>query len=159
MVKQAAAELRLIITTYSTAFTALKEEDFSIKPNPEKWSKKEIVGHLIDSAQNNLRRFIVGQYESVPPHIVYDQDFWVQANQYQNMTSMDVIVLWMLVNYRICEVLENMPEANYTRQCNTGKGAEQLYTLEWLATDYLKHMKHHVNQIIPGSFEITYQTY
>lgn len=86
MVKQAAAELRLIVTTYSTAFTALQEEDFIAKSNPEKWSKKEIVGHLIDSAQNNLRRFIVGQYEGTPPHVVYDQDFWVKANNYQNMT-------------------------------------------------------------------------
>lgn len=75
------------------------------------------------------------------------------------MTSMDVIVLWMLVNFRICEILETMPETNYSKQCNTGKGAEQLYTLEWLAADYIKHMKHHINQIIPGSFGVTYQTY
>lgn len=159
MVKQAAAELRLMVTTYSTAFTALQEEDFVSKPNPDKWSKKEIVGHLIDSAQNNLRRFIVGQYESVPPHIVYDQDFWVKVNNYQNMTSMDVIVSWMLVNFRICEVLENMPAENYSQQCNTGKGAEQLYSLEWLAQDYVRHMKHHINQIVPGSFDIRYNTY
>lgn len=72
---------------------------------------------------------------------------------------MDVIVSWMLVNFRISEVLENMPEENYSKQCNTGKGAEQLYTLEWLAQDYIKHMKHHINQIIPGSFDIAYKTY
>lgn len=159
MVKQAAAELRLIVRTYSTAFTELKEEAFGAKPNPDKWSKKEIVGHLIDSAQNNLRRFIVGQYEDSPPHIVYDQDFWVKVNNYQNMTSMDVIVSWMLINYRISEVLENMPTENYSKKCNIGKNDEQLYSLEWLAQDYLKHMKHHINQIIPGSFTITYQSY
>ena len=159
MVKQTAAELRLLITTYSTAFTALPEADFSDKPFPEKWSKKEIVGHLIDSAHNNLRRFITGQYEQVPPHIVYDQDFWVKANNYHGMTSMDVIVLWMLINFRICEVLENMPQENYSKHCNTGKGEPQVYTLEWLAADYVKHMKHHINQIIPGSFDLTYTTY
>lgn len=159
MVKQVALELREIVTSFSTAFTTLPEEDFSAKPLPEKWSKKEIVGHLVDSAQNNLRRFIVGQYEGAPPHIVYDQDFWVKANSYQNMQSLDVIVLWTLVNFRICGVLETMPETNYSKQCNTGKGAEQLYTLEWLAEDYVKHMKHHLNQIIPGSFDVTYQTY
>jgi len=159
MVKQTATELREIVTTYSTAFTALPEADFSVKPLPGKWSKKEIVGHLIDSAHNNLRRFIVGQYESTPPHIVCDQDFWVNVNNYHTMTSMDVIVLWMLVNFRICVVLEDMPEENYSKQCNTGKGEPQLYTLEWLAQDYVKHMKHHVNQIIPGSFDLTYQTY
>lgn len=159
MVKQTAQELRQIITHYSAAFTALPEEDFSAKPNPEKWSKKEIVGHLVDSAQNNLRRFIVGQYDRVPPHIVYDQNFWVDANGYRNMTSLDVIVLWTLVNFRICAVLENMPESNYTKTCNTGKGTGQLYTLEWLAQDYVKHLKHHINQVIPGSFDVTYLTY
>lgn len=159
MVKQVAAELREIVTSYSTAFTTLAEADFSDKPRPEKWSKKEIVGHLVDSAHNNLRRFIVGQYESTPPHIVYDQDFWVKANDYQNMTSLDVIVLWTLVNFRICAVLEAMPEENYSKKCNTGKGAAQLYTLEWLAADYVKHMKHHINQIIPDSFGVSYQTY
>lgn len=159
MVKQVALELREIVTSYSAAFTTLPEEDFSARPLPEKWSKKEIVGHLIDSAQNNLRRFIVGQYEAAPPHIVYDQDFWVKANGYQNMQSLDVIVLWTLINFRICGVLESMPEVNYTKQCNTGKGAEQLYTLEWLAQDYVKHLKHHVNQVIPGSFDLTYPVY
>lgn len=159
MVKQVANELRQIITTYSTAFSSMPEADFSDKPNPEKWSKKEVVGHLIDSAQNNLRRFIVGQYDHVPPHIVYDQNFWVKANGYQEMTSLDVIVLWTLVNFRICAVLENMPEGNYKKKCNTGKGNEQLYTLEWLAQDYVKHLKHHVNQVIPGSFDVSYHTY
>lgn len=159
MVKHVAAELREIVTAYSTAFTGLPEADFSAKPLPEKWSKKEIVGHLIDSAQNNLRRFVVAQYESVPPHIVYDQDFWVRANGYQNMQSLDVIVLWTLVNFRICSVLENMPEANYSKPCNTSKGVAELRTLEWLAQDYVKHLKHHINQIIPGSFDIVYTTY
>jgi hypothetical protein len=75
------------------------------------------------------------------------------------MTSMDVIVLWMLVNYRISVVLENMPETSYAKQCNTGKGMEQLYTLEWLAQDYVKHLKHHINQVVPGSFDLVYTTY
>jgi hypothetical protein len=159
MVKQAANELRQIITHYSAAFTALPEAAFSDKPAPEKWSKKEIVGHLVDSAQNNLRRFIVGQYESVPPHIVYDQNFWVTANGYQGMTSLDVIVLWTLINFRICSVLETMPESNYQKNCNTGKGSEQLYTLEWLAQDYIRHLKHHINQVMPGSFDVKYHSY
>lgn len=159
MVKETAQELRQIITQFSAAFTALPEAEFSHKPAPEKWSKKEIVGHLVDSAHNNLRRFVVGQYETATPHIVYDQDFWVKANGYQTMTSLDVIVLWTLMNFRICAILENMPEANYQKLCNTGKGSEQRYTLEWLAQDYVRHLKHHINQIMPGSFQITYQTY
>ena len=154
---QTAAELRALITEYASKFHAMKDADFSAKPLPHKWSKKEVIGHLIDSAQNNLRRFIVGQYESQPPKIVYDQDFWVQANGYQNLKKEDVITLWKLVNERICDVLLNMPAQNYLKETNTGKTEVQLHSLQWLAQDYIRHMKHHFNQVLPGSFDIVYK--
>jgi hypothetical protein len=129
----------------------------SAKPLPNKWSGKEVIGHLIDSAQNNLRRFIVGQYESAPPKITYEQDFWVNANGYQQMSATDVIALWKLINERIVAVLSNMPEMNYKRNADTGKITVQLHTLEFLADDYVKHLKHHINQVIANSFDIVYQ--
>ena len=49
-----------------------------------------------------------------------------------------------------------MPIEKYSHRCNTGKGEASLRTLDWLAADYVKHMKHHVNQILPGSYAITY---
>lgn len=150
--KNTACELHEIISDYELKINALSELEFSVKPFPNKWSKKEVVGHLIDSAQNNLRRFVCGQYETQPPTIVYHQDFWVKSMGYQHMSSKDVIQLWKLLNFRICEVLANMSEANYKKECNTGG----LHTLEWLATDYVKHLKHHLNQIISGSFDVIY---
>jgi hypothetical protein len=150
--KNVTAELSALITEYTAKFSAISDSEFSNKPMPAKWSKKEVVGHLIDSGQNNLRRFIVAQYEQAP-HIVYDQDFWVQANGYQRMKKEEVIMLWKLINERICEVLKSMPESNYVKESNTG----QLHTLQWLAEDYVRHMKHHLNQVIPGSFDIVYK--
>jgi hypothetical protein len=150
-------ELRRLVIEYSSKISDLPEPEFSAKPLPHKWSKKEVLGHLIDSAQNNLRRFICGQYEPFPPHIVYHQDFWVYANAYGHAPKDDVIQLWRLTNERICEVLHTMPPENYARACNTSKDDVQLRTLEWLAEDYVKHTKHHLNQIIPGSFDIVYK--
>jgi hypothetical protein len=150
-------ELSQLISLYSVKFEGFTEEEFSSKPRNDKWSKKEVVGHLIDSAQNNLRRFIVGQYETVPPKIVYDQDFWVAANGYQHASKNDVITLWRLINQQICVVLDNMITSNYAKVCDTGKNVVDLRSLEWLAQDYVKHMKHHINQIIPGSFDIIYK--
>ena len=146
-------ELREIVSDYSGKINALTDAEFSDKPLPDKWSRKEVIGHLVDSAQNNLRRFICGQYETPAPLIVYDQDFWVNANQYQNMDRQDIIQLWRLLNLRICAVLENMPEGNYGKECNTGT----LRSIEWLAADYVKHMKHHINQVISRSFDVTYR--
>ena len=153
--KPTISELQLIIREYSTKLSALSDAEFSAKPEANKWSKKEVIGHLIDSAQNNLRRFIVGQYDSTSV-IVYDQDFWVNANGYQNMHSKDVILLWKLINERIAAVLTNMPVENYLKQVNTGKNEPQLHSLEWLAFDYVKHMKHHLNQVFAKAFDIVY---
>lgn len=155
--KQVTQELRQLIDLYAEKFEAFSEKDFAEKPRVDKWSRKEVVGHLIDSAQNNLRRFIVAQYAAVPPKIVYNQDFWVAANGYQSASKHDVITLWKLVNQQICNVLENMIAANYANVCDTGTTVVEFHSLEWLAEDYVKHMKHHINQIIPGSFDIVYK--
>ena len=96
-------DLKQIVETYIQKFSQIPDEDFSAKPNPNKWSRKEVVGHLTDSAQNNLRRFIVGQYET-EPNIVYEQDFWVKSNNYQETPTENVIQLWKLLNLQICSV-------------------------------------------------------
>ena len=151
--KSVTQELRTIVEVFNHKFAVLSDEEFSAKPLPQKWSKKEVVGHLIDSAQNNLRRFICGQYEQTPSTIVYDQDFWVHCNNYQQMEKADVITLWTLMNKRIAAVLDNMPEENYSKQSMTSEP----HTLEWLAQDYVRHLKHHINQVISGSFDIVYK--
>jgi len=154
--KMLATELRNIIQEYAQKLNTFGEIEFSTKPLPHKWSKKEITGHLVDSAHNNLRRFIVTQYDSSLSKIVYDQNFWVDTNGYQVMKKEEVILLWKLMNERIATVLENMPEVHYSKECNTGKEKTELHTLLWLAEDYVKHLKHHLNQAIPGSFDIIY---
>ncbi|MDQ2656967.1 MAG: DinB family protein [Bacteroidota bacterium] len=151
--KDVVRELHQIVADYEKKIGAIPDFEFSAKPLPAKWSKKEVLGHLIDSAQNNLRRFICGQYEAAPPFIVYRQDFWVEINDYQSMHKQDLVDLWRLMNLRICAVLTKMPPANYSRQCDSGA----LHTLEWLAADYIKHLKHHLNQIISGSFDVIYK--
>src|SRR6267154_1203003 len=119
--KQTIEELDQIIQGYSKKISAIPESDFSAKPLANKWSKKEVLGHLIDSAQNNLRRFICGQYESSPPKIIYDQDRWVVSNNYIQMDSKEIITFWQLINKRIIAVLSQMPSMNYSLNCDTGK--------------------------------------
>lgn len=154
---QIITDLLSIIDQYSIQFERMDDTEFSAKARPDKWSKKEVLGHLIDSAQNNLRRFIVAQYESAPPKITYDQDFWVAANGYQHMQKQEVILLWKLINERIAAVWKHMDPKNYNRQADTGKADTEYHTLIWLAADYNKHLKHHINQIIPASFDVIYQ--
>lgn len=149
------SELEQLVTDFSKQFEAISELQFKNKINPDKWSNQEVLGHLIDSAHNNLRRFIVGQYQQ-NDKIVYDQDFWNMVNDYNKMPKQDVIDLWALMNKRICTVLKNMSADKYQNTIDTGKESVSLKTLIWLAKDYVEHMKHHFNQIIPGSFEVEY---
>ena len=154
--KNTVDELNVLVQQFSERMMQIPEADFSAKPRPEKWSKKEVVGHLIDSGQNNLRRFICGQYEINPPKIVYRQDFWVAANLYQQYAQKDIIDLWKLTNHQISYVLNSMPKANHNKKVKSSQHSDDEKTLEWLAADYVKHMKHHLNQIFDNVFEITY---
>ncbi|HMH23490.1 MAG TPA: DinB family protein [Puia sp.] len=137
--------LQKIAANYSSRMKGLSEDELSWKPSPEKWSKKEILGHLVDSAQNNIRRFVVAQYEEVPD-IVYDQDKWVNIAGYQHYPGRDLLQLWELLNRHIGQVLENTSPEAAQRKCKGG-GADA-HTIEWLAADYCNHLLHHLHQIL-----------
>ncbi len=141
-------QLENIVNTYTVQFLNFTEAELTLKSSPEKWSKKEIIGHLIDSAQNNIRRFVVTQYEN-KPHIVYAQNEWVSNQNYNSYSSKDLITLWALLNKHIVVILKNIPAEKYQLQCNTGKEQEELHTIEFLATDYITHHLHHLKQIVP----------
>ena len=89
-----------------TVLYMIPELDWSAKPDPTKWSKKEVLGHLIDSAQNNLRRLIVTQYQP-NDKIIYEQNKWVEANQYQTMSTRDIIDLWRLLNLQYHRIAQD----------------------------------------------------
>jgi hypothetical protein len=138
-----ASELSTTIDEYLPKLNALDEEASSVKPLPHKWSKKELIGHLIDSAQNNIRRFIVAQYEDGPT-ITYRQDDWVVINNYQSWSLKDLIQLWYLQNQQISMILSGLSKDAFQRTCQT----EGLHTIDWLAKDYIRHMKHHLHQVL-----------
>ena len=144
---QEVEQLEAIVNEYSVKFFNFSEETLSFKPVINKWSKKEIIGHLIDSAQNNIRRFVTAQYQT-NPHVVYEQNIWVSVQHYQDYNSVALINLWQLLNRHIVLILKNIPVEKYQQQCNTGKEKEELHTLEFLASDYITHHLHHLKQIV-----------
>jgi hypothetical protein len=148
--KPIAAELTAIIEKHLSALRQISENEFSLKPSPAKWSKKEILGHLIDSAQTNIRRFVTAQYED-NPHIVYNQDKWVSIINYQQWNTKNIIDLWFLLNTQIVEILNNTSAEHAVRKCRT----DGLHTIEWLARDYIKHLLHHLHVVL-GLAPITY---
>jgi hypothetical protein len=116
------------------------------RPASGKWSNKEIIGHLCDSAQINLQRFVRCTYEE-NFKLVYEQDEWVAAQHYQDMNVADLLQLWRLLNLQIARVLENYPVDRLQAKCDNNKKEVSLHTVEWLAQDYVIHLRHHLNQI------------
>ena len=135
--------LKTQIRHYVEAFALITGQEWTEKPDPFKWSKLEILGHLIDSAQNNLRRFIVTQYQE-NQSITYDQNQWVAIQAYQTADPAEIIALWQGLNLQIARVWQHTPDQKWSALCNHG----ELVTLAFLKDDYLLHMQHHLDQII-----------
>lgn len=129
-------------------FTSMSVTEISNRPAPDKWSKKEILGHLCDSAINNLDRFLKVQYEE-QPYVVqpYNQVQWVILQNYQERPLQDIVTLFQTLNNQIVHVLQNIPSEKLPYICDIGNKEEKI--LEWLIQDYLEHMEHHIyNQIL-----------
>ncbi len=126
--------------------TEFQASEWERKPMPEKWSKKEIIGHLIDSAQINLQRFVRCTYEE-NFKLTYEQVEWVEAQRYQQADIKQLLALWQLLNLQIIRVWENYPPERLQAKCDNSKTTISLHTVEWLAQDYVDHLKHHLRQI------------
>lgn len=123
------------------------ESELNHKTAPEKWSKKEILGHLIDSGINNLQRFTEIQFEQKPFRIrKYKQEELVLSNNYQAAESKELINLWLAINHRIKNVIKQQTEhsLNYKIELDNNKISD----LRFLMIDYVDHMEHHINQIL-----------
>src|ERR1700744_1106639 len=128
-----------------------KPEDWAYKPASGKWSAKEIIGHLTDSAQINLQRFVRCTYEE-RFKLIYFQEEWVAAQRYQDADLDELLDLWRLLNKQIVRVLNNYPADRWQVTCDSNRGEPVYYTVEFLANDYIRHMQHHLNQIIALSY-------
>jgi len=146
LVEQTKNEILILIDQALLDFEQISAEDWQVKPNPNKWSKKELLGHLIDSASNNLRKFIIGQYDS-GTKIIYDQDKWVAYQNYQQMDIGDIIKLWQLLNQQLAMVIANIPQRKLDNTCDTGKNKAEVHSLVYFMEDYIVHLKHHLKQL------------
>lgn len=138
--------LKNIVEAELQRFENISEEQWSHKISPEKWSKKEILGHLCDSALSNIRRFVITQYKE-NENIVYYQNFWVKAQNYQNVSISDIINLWKFLNFQIVNTVENIPDEALQRTCDMTKTEPQIFTLEYIINDYIGHLQHHLKAI------------
>lgn len=138
--------LEKLLTIGFDFISIASQEELIHKSNPEKWSKKEILGHLIDSGINNLQRFTEIQFEGKPyPIRKYNQDELVKANDYQKSNLDELIGFWVSINRRIISLMKIQTEMSLAFEVELEKG--KISDLKFLMVDYVDHLEHHLNQI------------
>jgi hypothetical protein len=141
-----AKELREEIGASAPRLRALTEADATRDRGTGKWVRKEILGHLIDSAANNHQRFVRARFGDPFQWPGYDQNAWVSAHAYRSRSWTELLDLWVALNQQIAHAIESIPPASLATRCVIGD--DEPVTLDWLIRDYVRHFRHHLAQIL-----------
>jgi len=109
------------------------------------WTRKQIVGHLCDSATNNRQRFVRASIDGKHAGPGYAQDAWVNAHGYVNMDWKTLLEWWRVEHEILKAVVARIPEDRFETSYSVGDDAP--VTLRFLIQDYIAHQRHHLKQI------------
>jgi DinB family protein len=134
-----------VLTAANEQLRLLPLAEAASRPEPGAWSKKEELGHLVDSAINNYARVIRVQMENAPALPDYQQDAWVERQGYDDRDWRELIALWSGLNEHMLAAAARIPCAALARTCTIA--GSQPMTLEFVIEDYVDHMVHHLQHI------------
>jgi hypothetical protein len=141
-----------LLETISTALPLLRkisDKEASFKPNLDKWSFKEIIGHLVDSAGNNQQKFVRTMEQKELQFVPYNQDSWVKLQKYNNYKWNDLLTLFEVNNKHLAHVIKYArPSVLENKITIDGVGP---FTLEFIIADYVEHLRHHLKAILPNA--------
>lgn len=133
---------RELVDSFYDTMVNVPEHLASVTLSGDKWSLKEIVGHLIDSASNNHQRFVRLQFGDLLDFPVYDGEQWIRIQKYRNMNWNRLILLWHNYNCVLIDIIDNMDENAYQNVWT--KNGEEAIPLVELVIDYYRHLRVHV---------------
>lgn len=142
---QIADELTQIVQSAAERLRSISAAEAGFKPSDDRWSKKEVIGHLIDSAANNHQRFVRAQYASDFVSPPYDQEKWIKLQDYNSTSWPDLKELWRLYNLHLAHVIRLIPAGKLGIKCAIGD--KEPMSLGNLIDQYLVHLKHHLDKI------------
>jgi hypothetical protein len=139
------------------ALLALDDAATARRPAPGKWSPREIIGHLIDSASNNHQRFVRMRERDDLVVDGYEQDAWVAGQHYQDAPWAELVLLWMTYNRHLARVMAVTPAADRDRarhehnlhlRAYRPASTDRAVTLAYFMNDYVDHLEHHLAQVL-----------
>ena len=151
-----ALRLRDAVVSSTERLLSVSDERASRAPQPGKWSAKQIIGHLIDSASNNHQRFVRAQFSDDLVFDGYEQEGWVAAQDYANADWKSLLTLWREFNLHLARVIERTPRRvaelprprhNLHQLAMKPFDASRPATLVWFMDDYVDHLEHHMKQV------------
>jgi DinB superfamily len=138
----------------------ISETESEVPRSEDGWSSKQIIGHLIDSATNNHARFVLAQLKNDLRFPGYEQNGWVQVQQYQKASWTQLVDLWRAYNLHLLHVMSCTPSEKLNNRCTQHTlqtiafqtvSENDPVTLEYLMKDYVVHLKHHLSQVFDGA--------
>ena len=151
-------DFRETIETAEKRLLSISEQQSQISRAEGKWSPKEIIGHLIDSAANNHQRFVRAQFSDELTFSGYEQEDWVRVQGYNQEPWQQLVQLWKHYNLHLLHLMSLVPEETRT-QPRTIHNLDLIawktvtknaaVTLDYFMRDYVAHLKHHLGQILP----------
>ncbi len=141
-----AERVRRAIAHEEPLLRAIIDPSAGASPGVGRWSKKQELGHLIDSATNNRVRFaraaLDGRFEGPS----YDPRGWVELGGYAEMQWAEIVNLWKALNIALATMLSRILDERRTAECRIGESATA--PLEFVVDDYIQHMQHHLDHIL-----------
>jgi hypothetical protein len=147
MPESLAKSLEQVLSYEYVNLRVLNNDQAAVRPSgADSWSRKEELGHLIDSAVNNHVRFAAASLQAEFSGPTYEQDGWVRAHGYHEMPWLSLLDSWRQHNELLLRLVKRIPEERLTVPCRIDS-AEPV-TLRFLIEDYVLHMQHHLDHIL-----------